>query len=62
MLTHAKIMNFVTITETKKHLSTVCASEKEFEKFSLGSREFSGKTVESKVTKQNRSLNYLIYL
>ena len=62
MLTHGKIMNFLTPTQTKKHPTTVCASQKEFEKFSLGSREFSGKTVESKVTKQNRSRNYLIFL
>ena len=35
---------------------------KEIEKFSLRSREFSGKTVESTVTKKkNRSWNYLIY-
>ena len=32
MLTHGKIMNFATTTQTKKHLTTVCASEKEFEK------------------------------
>ena len=62
MLTHGKIMNFSTTTQTKKHLTTVCASEKRVRKNSLGSKELSGKTVESKVTKQNRSQSYLIYL
>ena len=41
--------------------NSLCFS-KEIEKFSLRSREFSGKTVVSTVTKKKRSQNYLIYL
>ena len=44
-----------------KHLKTVCASTQEFKNFSFSSREFSGKTLQSKLTEQNRSQNYQIY-
>ena len=54
MLTHGKIMNFLTTTQTKKHLTSLCF-RKEIKKFSLRSREFSGKTVESTVTKKEKS-------
>ena len=43
-------------------MKTVCASTKEFEKNFLTNRDFSGKTVQFKVTEHNRSRNYLIYL
>ena len=51
MLTHGKIMNFLTTAQTKKHLTIVCASEKKSKNFLSGAENFLEKTVESTVTK-----------
>ena len=40
MLTHGKTMNFLTTTQTKKHLTTVCASEKKSKNFLSGAENF----------------------
>ena len=52
MPTHGKIMNFLTTTQTKKYLTTVCASEKKSKNFLSGAENLSGKTVESTLTKK----------
>ena len=52
MLTYGKIMNFLTTTQTKKHLTTVCASEKSLKNFLSVAENFLEKLLSQKLTKQ----------
>ena len=48
MLTHGKIMDFLTTTQTKKHLTTVCASEKSVKIFFSVAENFLEKLLSQK--------------